>query len=301
MLFFHLLKLCYDVETMKKQLPLILLVILIASVCGYWGGHISSTPQTAPAAKTETAFDRIMQKHEIRCGYGVYPPYTDRDIKTGQITGPIKDIWDAIGERLNIKIVWSEEVSWGTMISGLQSKRYDAVCSPVWANATRSQFVNFTTPIGWQPERAWTRSSETRFDNNLGAINQAQTKIAVLDGEMAIMLANRMFPKAQQIALPQSAAISDLLMNVTTGKADITLMEDSVVQNFLKSNPGTLKIVAGADALQKFPVTFLLPQGDDRLKNMIDQTIQDMLLDQTIQSIMAQAGLGTVYNYPSFP
>ena len=227
----------------------------------------------------------------------LYPPYVDKDLKTGQLTGPIVQIWTEIGKRLNLKINWVEEATWGTMISGLQTKRYDAVCSPVWANATRSQFVAFSKPVGLQRLGAWTRSTETKLDGGLSTINQPTTRIAVLDGEMAIMLVNRLFPQAKQIALPQSASMADLLLNVTTGKADIAMEEDVIIRDFLKQNPGTLKIVPGLAAVQKFSVVFLLPQQDIALKNMIDQTIEDLTRDGTTERIMNNADLQGVYEF----
>ena len=280
---------------MKKQIPFLVLTAILASVCGYFGGHQTSAPSSS---STIAASDRILQQREIRCGYVLYPPYLDRDMQTGHLTGPVVKIWDEMGKRLNLKITWSEEVTWGTMISGLQTKRYDAVCSPVWANATRSQFAAFSKPVGLQRLAAWTRVNETKFDKGIAAINQKDTHIAVLDGEMAIMLANRLFPAAQHVALPQNASMADLLLNVITGKADIAMEEDVIIRDFLKHNPGTLKMVPGTEALQKFPVTFLLPQSDTALKNMIDQTIDDLTRDQTLQSIMDQAGLGDVWSIP---
>jgi ABC-type amino acid transport substrate-binding protein len=64
----------------------------------------------------ESAFDRILRTQTIRCGYVVYPPSIIKDPNTGRLSGIFYDITEKMGERLNLKIEWTEEVVFPTMI-----------------------------------------------------------------------------------------------------------------------------------------------------------------------------------------
>lgn len=242
-------------------------------------------------AENDSVFDAIMKRQEIRCGYVLYPPFMDRDVATGQVTGIMPKIWDEIGQRLELKIKWVEEAGWGTMIEGLRTKRYDAVCSTVWANATRSKYTNFSTPLGYERIALYARSDDMRFDNRIDTLNDPAIRFSTLDGEMGSMVVKRRFEKAQNISLPQNSSVADMMMNVVNRKADLVIVDPLIADQFMRNNPGVLRLVQGGEALQKFPVTVLLPQTDIAMKIMIDQTISELQRDGTIQKIMNDAGL----------
>ena len=63
----------------------------------------------------------------MRCGYVSNPPSCIVDPNTGQLGGIFVDSIEAIGEELGIRIEWTEEVGFGSMIEGLVTGRYDAV------------------------------------------------------------------------------------------------------------------------------------------------------------------------------
>jgi ABC-type amino acid transport substrate-binding protein len=237
------------------------------------------------------AFPGIMKRHEIRCGYVLYPPFVDRDVNSGKMTGPMIRLWEEIGKRLELKITWTEETGWGTMIEGLRAGRYDAVCSTVWANAQRSRFVNFSIPLGYERISLYARADDRRFDNKIDILNDHAIRFATLDGEMGTMLVRRRFPKAREIAAPQNASMAEVLQNVVTKKADLALVDPLIADQYMKNNPHALRIVPGGEIMQSFPVTVLIPQMDIALKTMIDQALDELRRDGTIQQIMTEHGL----------
>ncbi len=67
--------------------------------------------------------------------------------------------------------------------------------------------------------------------------DQDDVIIATIDGEQAEAQAKQFFPQAQLFSAPHSASFSTLFMNVTTGKADLTIAEPASVLAFLDNNP----------------------------------------------------------------
>src|SRR5437870_4939337 len=99
---------------------------------------------TAPWARRETsapvqpeAFSRIVSAKTIRCGYVIAPPYTIRDPNTGKLGGLSFETMETVAKQAGYKLIWAEEVGWATMIQGLQTGRYDMICSGVWVNSAR--------------------------------------------------------------------------------------------------------------------------------------------------------------------
>ncbi|HBM90709.1 MAG TPA: hypothetical protein DD400_02365, partial [Rhodospirillaceae bacterium] len=127
-----------------------------------------------------------------------------------------------------------EEVGWGEQIAGLNTGRYDMVCSPANMTGSRAKAADFVTPFYYSPVYAWARLDDDRFGTdsrtNLTRANNADIKIATIDGEQSEAQAKQFFPKAKLLSLPQNAPFSSMFFNVATRKADITIAEPVVMQ-----------------------------------------------------------------------
>jgi len=67
-----------------------------------------------------------------------------------------------------------------------------------------------------------------------------------------------------------------MFVNVTTGKADVTLAEPGAVTLFLKKNPGALKKLEIPQPLRVFPNGYALKRGEDEFKFMIDSALWNL-------------------------
>jgi ABC-type amino acid transport substrate-binding protein len=267
-----------------KNLLLILLAVILALVIQ---NFVVQKPQQN-RQKTETTYERVMRTQVLRCGYTPYSIGFIKDPNTGKMSGIYYDIVTRLASNLGLKVDWVEEVGWSGQIEGLNTKRYDLICSPVSLNANRARAADFSIPLYYSPVHVWAKKDST-LTGDLKALDNPNIKISTLDGEQTSAFAKQFFPQAQQVSLPQSAPFSDLLLQVTTGKADIVFAEPLSVQEFMKNNPDSLRqLTPGNQPLLVVPNILLLPRGEYEFKEMIDNGLREMfnshLIDMAIDT-----------------
>ena len=153
--------------------------------------------------EAKSVYSRVIESGKIRCGYIPYEPGLIKDSNTGKFSGIMYETVEEIAKNFNLKVEWTEEVGWGTMIEGLERDRFDAICSPVWANSTRGKIADFSQPIFYSGIGAYIAQSNTKI-TDLNNLNSPSVKIATIDGEMSDIIASSQFPLAQKISLPQN-------------------------------------------------------------------------------------------------
>jgi ABC-type amino acid transport substrate-binding protein len=261
----------------------VVVVAIVSSVTTAWV-ITTKTAAVAPAVseavhvKTgETAYDRVLRTGVLRCGYTPYSVGFMKDPKDGKISGIYPDVVQRLAENLKLKVEWVEEIGWGEQIQGLQTKRYDLICSPVSLNSGRARAADFSIPLYYSPVHIWLKKGRTDLTADFKKLNQADVRISTLDGEQTSVFAKQFFPQAQQVSLPQTAPFSDLLLQVTTGKADIVFAEPLAVHEFMQQNPNSLQQLTGdAQPLLVVPNILLLPSGEPAFKNMIDNALREL-------------------------
>jgi ABC-type amino acid transport substrate-binding protein len=231
----------------------------------------------APAwADGNKIYDRIMESGTIRCGYYTWPPFFSKDPNTGKHAGIGYDLTEEIGRQLNLKIEWVEEVPLDAMFEGYTTGRYDMICLPVVATPSRTRASDFTIPFVYLSYNLYARGGDKRFDNHFEKINAADVKYASLDGDMNALLGKELFPLAQKVDLPPMAPPSDLLLQVATGKADVTAMEPVMAMEFMRHNTGKIRLVGGGP-VRVMPGTFSVPLGEEKLKAMLNTTFRTLI------------------------
>lgn len=276
----------------------IILTIILALVAGFIGAQFSR--RGAATSTKETAYERVLRTGKIRCGYAIWHPMLYKDLKTGEIKGISHDIMEEIGKRLNLKIEWSEEASWGTIVEGLVTNRYDMICVQLAASSGRVRVVDFSAPSFYMGGFMVVRKTDNRFGNDALKLNDPEYKIAVLEGEMSSIIVNQSFPKAKILAMSQMLDYSMLLKEVETGKADATLMEGYTFAGYDKNNPGKLKAIGMDKPVNIFPVSFGLPQDDLAFKRMFDITLEELVNDGSVDRIVKPYDIfpGTILRMP---
>jgi ABC-type amino acid transport substrate-binding protein len=252
-------------------------VVVVAIVASVATVYVVGTKQTVTPTVTETAYDRVLRTGVLRCGYTPYSVGFMKDPKTGSISGIYPDVVQRLAENLKLKVEWVEEIGWGQQIQGLQNKRYDMICSPVSLNSGRARAADFSIPLYYSPVHIWLKKGRTDLNADFKRLNQADVRISTLDGEQTSVFAKQFFPQAQQVSLPQTAPFSDLLLQVTTGKADIVFAEPLAVHEFMQQNPNSLQQLTGDDKpLLVVPNILLLPSGEPAFKSMIDNALREL-------------------------
>ncbi len=244
--------------------------------------------------KSQSVSDRVIQSGEIRIGYIVYPPLLYKDQTTGKLSGVSYDIVEAAAKKLDLKTNWVEEVGWGTSIEGLKNNRYDILGTQMWPNSARAREAIFSIAPMNSAIYPYVKSGDTRFSEGLTNLNSSQYTIGVLDGEMAAFIAKDDYPLAKVNALPQLSSYSEVFLNVINKKADISFVELSTANDFLKSNPGKIQRV-GQTPIRVLGNSFAFARGQDSMASMWNIALSELVNDGTVTRTLEKYGVSEDY------
>jgi len=231
---------------------------------------------TCLSASAETVYERVLKSGKIRAGYTDWYPFLIKNPNTKKFSGIGYEALELAAKRLGLKLELTEEVSWGTMIEGLKSNRYDIIACPVWANSQRARAADFSRAICYSQIFAFTKYGDKRIDGSLKGVAEGRFKVSCLDGEMSEMIAKADFPAAKRLSLPQMAPVSDLLLNVSNGKADIAFTESVLAAEFLKHNPKSIQNITPNKPLRIFPNVYMFKSGEGELKAMLNTALDEV-------------------------
>ncbi|MDX2027875.1 MAG: transporter substrate-binding domain-containing protein [Alphaproteobacteria bacterium] len=266
----------------------LLLTILIAALAAF--GVIKITGNTSvgsTSAARQPAYERVTSSKILRCAYAAYDPFIiiGADKK---ISGIFFDTLEEAAKRLGLKVEWAEEVGYGNINSGFMTGRYDAFCAGLWPAGSRAANTIFSRAVVWDPVSVYVRGNDARFDGRMNALNDPTYKIAVIEGDATISMANAFFPKAGRAAITQNQTIGEEILQVTTGKADALFQDYITADKFLQNTPGSLKDLSPGKPPLVYALTVGFNQNETALKGMVDVVLDDMDRDGTIGHIVKQ-------------
>jgi polar amino acid transport system substrate-binding protein len=251
----------------------------------FTGGGTGGQRQGAANVGT---LEKALSSGVIRCGYVPYPPGLIKDPNSGQISGIFPEVLEKAAENLGLKVEWAEEVGWGTMVEGLKAGRYDVIGSPVWPTSERVAVADFTVPVYFGGIEVFVRADDTRFDSDLGILNNPDFKIATIEGEAAATVAEQDFPKAGRVSLPQMTDLSQLILNVVDGKADITFVDPVIAKQFMDQNPGKIKPLAPGVPIRLYPNVLMLNQSDYPFRRVLDLELANLQNNGFVDKIITK-------------
>jgi len=266
------------------KFPLNFIIALCALGLSFYAVFV--VPHTS-VTLAPSLYDQVIKRGTIRCGYTPYSVGLMKDPNTGKLSGIYHDVIEKLAGNLSLKVEWTEEVGWANQVEGLQAGRYDIICSPVSLNSGRARAADFSIPLFYSPVQVWVKSDNTTL-TNINQLNDPAVKVVVLDGEQTSVFARQFFPKAHTVSLPQTVQFSDLLLQVTTGKADVVFAEPMAAYEFMASNPGSLKAITGAKPLVLVPNIFLLKRNEYAFKQMVDNAIRELFNTGYVDQVISQ-------------
>lgn len=258
---------------MRNLVIAVFLSAVVACGIGYSFGQRASSPQTAVQ---ESVYDRVIKSGKIRCGYVVVPPSLIRDPNTGAFSGISYDIMERLGKDLGLAIEWSEETSFAAMTEGLNRDRFDLDCAVVWSRSPRGKTAQFSIPLYYSAINAYGRADDNRF-NSTQSFNDPSLTVATIDGSTSSSMARDISPLAKTYSLPDLTDFSQLMVAVTSGKADLTFSEEPQAALYLQKNPGSVKNLTPDQPLGLFANSFSMKMGEDKLAHMINNGLQNLL------------------------
>lgn len=277
----------------KTRSSIIMIVILVAAATVSMAGCTRAAPQDTDELTRDQTYARLMETNVIRAGYLLYPPAVAMEPGATRPTGLFVDILDRAAELQGFRVEFVEEASFATMIDGLNNGRYDVLCGPIWANASRGKAVDFSVPLYYSALGVYVRADDDRFDEDLSRLNSPDVKFSVVEGEITTNVAKIMFPRASLERSPEGSDSEVSILNVIGRKADAMIAEPYIAREYNQKNPDSIKNVAANEPVRIFPNVMLFRKTTPFYTSTLNAAFREMLSNSEVDMLVSQ-----YFDYP---
>lgn len=236
-------------------------------------------------AEPDKIYQNVIQTQTIHCGYAEWPPFLVVDPTTLEVSGLMRDVWDMIGQKLHLKVEWSQSLGWGEVTEAVKAGKVDVFCVGVWPDAGRVKNLLLSRAVFYNPTYLYARGDDHRFDNNYAILNDPSYVVSGQEGDISASIFELNFPKARTAHITPMQPQGEMVLNVVTKKGDVTLLDVPYADDYLANNPGKIRRVEGPP-VAILPIVIPLSVGEYQLKNMIDVALNDMINDGTISGLI---------------
>ncbi|MDR1401619.1 MAG: ABC transporter substrate-binding protein/permease [Puniceicoccales bacterium] len=205
--------------------------------------------------------------------------YADNDLLA--LTGFEKDIIEKIAGIIGRRAVFCQN-DWEVLIPGLQRNLYDVVINGIVTSEERSTAVSFSIPYYACPLsliiRADTEQIKSVLDCNgrsVGILQNSKSEVALTKNLKSVKIVN--YPD-------EYSAIADL----KNGRIDAIILDGQIAAYYTKYLPN-LKIM---DEFEEVKYSIALAKGNDKLLAEINQAIDAMKKDGSLNAIISKWGIG---------
>ncbi|MGI8335760.1 ABC transporter substrate-binding protein [Actinomadura scrupuli] len=154
----------------------------------------------------------------------------------GKPAGYDVDLLNKLATSLGVKLD-IQNLDFNGLIPGLQSKKFDLVSVGLTATDERKQVIDFTRPYVPYTSVLAVRQNDTS-PATIDGYNAKGKTITALQGSTGEQLAKKSFPQAKVSTFSDQNAA---LLQVATGRAQGSVLEDYILAQYQKSNPGQVK------------------------------------------------------------
>lgn len=193
-----------------------------------------------------------------------FPPemYLDDD---NQPAGYDVDLLNALADELGVELQ-IQNLDFNGLIPGLQSKQFDLVSVGLTATEERQQVVDFSRAYVPYTSVLAVPDGDTT-DATVDAFDQAGVTITALQGSSGETLAQTSFPNATVSGFPDQNAA---LLEVATGRAQASVLEDYILAQYIKANPGQVQKADLPEPLDIGYGSWAVQKGNTALVDALD-------------------------------
>jgi L-cystine transport system substrate-binding protein len=211
---------------------------------------------------------------------GNLPPNTFVD-ERNQLTGYDIEVCRLIEKAVAIPMTF-ERLDWKGILPGLQTGRFDLVCSNVNITDERKQVFDYSIPYSRAAVIPLVRSGVERIKNfkdlaghNVGAISGG------MDGEIPAREIEKQFGSFK--SFKGYPGYAEMFADMRAGRLDVIVAPDLAAGDYLKKFPG--EAAFAGEAYQVRFVGIPLQKGSAELKAIVDDTIRKARTDGTLDGL----------------
>ncbi|MBC6457882.1 ABC transporter substrate-binding protein [Actinomadura sp. HBU206391] len=181
-----------------------------------------------------------------------------------------------LGVKLNI-----QNLDFNGLIPGLQSKKFDMVSVGFSATEERKKVIDFTRAYVPYTSVLAVGQNDTS-PATVDSYNAKGKTITALQGSTGEQLAKKSFPQAKVSSFSDQNAA---LLQVATGRAQGSVVEDYILAQYQKSNPNQVKKAALPQPLDLSYGAWAVQKGNSTLRTKLDAFLCKAQKDGTLAEL----------------
>ena len=237
---------------MRKKISLAAVASLIASTVIFAG--VNTSANAAPNRLNLVKPGSLIVGMTLQFKPQMY--LNDAGKPAGYDVELVKRVAKALRLKLEIK-----NMDFAGLIPGLVSKQFDLVSVGLTKNPDREKSIQFVREYMPYTTVLAARTGDST-GNTKTLWNVAGKKITALQGAAASRIVKADFPDTTLVEFPQQ---NDAFLEVVSKRADAIVVEENLLNQFNKTNPGQLKKVALPAALSSAYGQWTVQLGNDAL------------------------------------
>ena len=258
---------------MRKNASVVIMLLVVLSL----GLVACGAPAQAPGSGAGSATD-LGGREIIVAVENAYPPFNSLD-EEGNGIGYDYDFFEEVCARANCKPVF-KEFAWEGLFEAAQAGEFDITCDGITLKLERSKIVDFTDPLIEYGMRLVVRADETE-------VVDIESLAAHTDKIVGVQLATTneaaVLPIVGEERIKAFDEFPIAIEALMAGDVDTVPLDGIVAVDYLKANPGKLKILDDPLTSGEF-IAAVVPPGSDILP-AVNQAINEMWADGTMDEL----------------
>lgn len=273
---------------MKKRVLSMLLVVSMAVTLAAGCGKSTEDAQEKEHStkKEQTTYEKIIEKGVLTVGTeGTYKPFTYHD-EEDELTGYDVEVAKAIGEKMGVKVEFSE-ITWEGLLASMDNETVDLVLNQVGVTDERKEKYDFSEPYLYSYIALITNADNGEI-SSWGEAKGKKTSLNVSSNYALIA-------EEYEMDITASETFSKDIELLTAGRTDCVINNTIAFNDYLTQKPDVkIKIV---DVQEKADtVAIPIPKGNEDLVEAINKAIKELQDDGTLTKLSEQF-LGTDFSH----
>lgn len=266
---------------MKKRILSVLLAVgMIASLVVGCGSSSDSEEAGSEGEnkKEQTTYEKIMDKGVITIGTeGTYKPFTYHD-ENDELTGYDVEVAKAIGEKLGVKVEFSE-ITWEGLLASLDNGTVDLVLNQVGVTDERKEKYDFSDPYLY----SYIALITTADSSEITSWESARGKKTSLNVSSNYAL----IAEDYEMDITASETFSKDIELLTAGRTDCVINNTIAFNDYITEKPDVaIKIVDVQE--QADTVAVPISKGNEDLVKAINKALEELKTDGTLTKLSEQ-------------
>lgn len=268
---------------MKKIIILLFTMIILLSSCSNNTNKISNSENSVPDVVSK--LDEIKLKGKIVMATSAdYPPYEFHKIIDGKDTIVGFDIFlaEEIAKELGVELE-IKDIAFNAVLAGVATNKYDIGLAGISRQPEREEQFEFSDVYYTSEQTAITKSENVDLYKNISDFKDKV--IGVQLGSLQEKIAEGLEVKD----IHKLGKITDLILELKSGKIDVLLIEKPVGKSYEEKNPDLKLTDISFDTSTEEGSCVISLKGDVEFRDELNKIIKKVLESKKMDEFIAKA------------